>query len=168
MPASYPSAVKSFSTKTDGAGQTIYAAHVNDAQDEIVAVETNLLQTWTSYTPTWTASSVNPAIGDGTLAGIYHQVGKLLHFSITVTMGASTTYGTGTWRFALPTTVSAVTASVVMLDGGATFYTGAVTLVSGTTLQVITDVASAGVTPTHPITWATTDSLQINGWAVVS
>lgn len=39
--ASYPSAVKSFTTKLDG--QTISAAHVNDIQDEVVAVEDGLL-----------------------------------------------------------------------------------------------------------------------------
>lgn len=43
MAASYPVSPKSFSTKTDGAGQTIFAAHVNDLQDEVVAVETALI-----------------------------------------------------------------------------------------------------------------------------
>ncbi len=41
MASSYPSSVKSFSTKL--AGQTIDAAHVNDLQDEVVAVEGALL-----------------------------------------------------------------------------------------------------------------------------
>lgn len=41
--ASYPSGVKSFTTKTDGAGQTIFAAHINEIQDEIVAIEGALL-----------------------------------------------------------------------------------------------------------------------------
>lgn len=40
MAASYPTSTKSFTTKIDG--NTISAAHVNDAQDEIVAVETGL------------------------------------------------------------------------------------------------------------------------------
>lgn len=40
MAASYPSATKSFSTKT--AGQTISEAHVNDLQDEVVAIEAGL------------------------------------------------------------------------------------------------------------------------------
>jgi hypothetical protein len=39
--ASYPSSVKSFSTKT--AGQTIGSAHINDLQDEVVAIENGLL-----------------------------------------------------------------------------------------------------------------------------
>jgi hypothetical protein len=40
MAASYPSATKSFSTKTPG--QSIASAHVNDLQDEVVAVENGL------------------------------------------------------------------------------------------------------------------------------
>jgi hypothetical protein len=41
--ASYPGAVKSFTTKTDGPGQTIFAAHINDLQDEVVAIENGLI-----------------------------------------------------------------------------------------------------------------------------
>lgn len=41
--ASYPSAAKSFTTKLDGPGQTIFAAHINDLQDEVVAIENGLL-----------------------------------------------------------------------------------------------------------------------------
>lgn len=40
--ASYPSATKSFTTKTDGPSQTIFAAHANDIQDEVVAIENDL------------------------------------------------------------------------------------------------------------------------------
>lgn len=39
--ASFPSSVKSFTTKL--AGDTVQASHINDLQDEIVAVETDLL-----------------------------------------------------------------------------------------------------------------------------
>jgi hypothetical protein len=42
MAASYPSATKSFTTKVDGPGNTIAAAHVNDLQDEVVAIENGL------------------------------------------------------------------------------------------------------------------------------
>lgn len=42
MAASYPSSTKSFTTKTDGPAQTVFAAHVNDIQDEVVAVENGL------------------------------------------------------------------------------------------------------------------------------
>jgi hypothetical protein len=44
MPSSFPSSVDSFSTKTDGPGQFIMAAHVNDLQNAVVAAQTYLLE----------------------------------------------------------------------------------------------------------------------------
>jgi hypothetical protein len=41
MAASYPTAAKSFTTKS--AGDTIQPAHINDIQDEVTAVETALV-----------------------------------------------------------------------------------------------------------------------------
>lgn len=43
MAASYPGTVKTFTVKVDGAGNIIFAAHVNDLQDEVNAVEGGLL-----------------------------------------------------------------------------------------------------------------------------
>lgn len=43
MPASYPTSAKAFTTKVDGAGNTILAAHINDLQAEVTAVETDLI-----------------------------------------------------------------------------------------------------------------------------
>jgi hypothetical protein len=57
---------------------------------------------WTTYTPTWTASTTNPTLGNGTLSGRYLQIGKRIEFSIQITWGSTTTAGTGTWAFSLP------------------------------------------------------------------
>lgn len=43
MPASYPTSVKAFTTKADGPGNTILAAHINDLQLEVSAIETDLI-----------------------------------------------------------------------------------------------------------------------------
>ena len=43
MPASYPSSAKTFTTKADGAGNTIQAAHINDIQAEVTAIEQDLI-----------------------------------------------------------------------------------------------------------------------------
>ena len=43
MAATFPGGVKSFTKKTDGVDK-IYASHVNDMQDEIAAIETELLK----------------------------------------------------------------------------------------------------------------------------
>lgn len=40
--AAFPNSVKTFTTKLDGAGNTIFAAHVNDLQDEVNAIEDGL------------------------------------------------------------------------------------------------------------------------------
>lgn len=41
MPASYPSSIKTFTTKTNGT--TADASHINDPQAEITAIETDLI-----------------------------------------------------------------------------------------------------------------------------
>lgn len=63
---------------------------------------TDLASAWASFTPTWTATVTNPVIGDGTLAGRYKQVGKMVFFQIAMTAGSTTTFGSGTYAFALP------------------------------------------------------------------
>lgn len=80
----------------------------NDAYfDSIVGSGT----AWTSFTPTWTASSVNPAIGNGTISGKYQKFGKTVVARYTVTYGSTTTYGTGSYRLSYPvTSVTWVTA----------------------------------------------------------
>ena len=54
---------------------------------------------WTAYTPTWTAATTNPSIGNGTLAGRYTQIGKTCVLVIGLTAGSTTTYGSGNWSF---------------------------------------------------------------------
>ena len=78
MPASYPSSSKTFTTKSDGAGNTILAAHITDLQLEVTAIETDLIAglpasrggtgTTTGGTGSWT-----PVIGGsgGTSGQVY-------------------------------------------------------------------------------------------------
>jgi hypothetical protein len=57
---------------------------------------------WTSYTPTWTGSTTDPVVGNGTLLGYYSLVGKTCTVHIDLITGSTTTYGSGNWFFALP------------------------------------------------------------------
>lgn len=59
---------------------------------------------WPTFTPTWTATTVNPSVGNGTLIGAYSLVGKTCDVHIDLIMGSSTNYGSGNWQFALPFT----------------------------------------------------------------
>ncbi len=166
MSASYPTTVKSFNTKTDNV-TTNSAAHINDLQDEVVALETDLLQGWTTYTPTWTAS-VNPAIGNGTLSGQYRQIGKIVLYNITMTAGSGTTFGTGEWHFALPVTASGGAAGSAVLADASTAYYSATTLIQAGTLVIVTNAVLSFVSPTVPFTWASLDGLQLTGFYVAA
>jgi hypothetical protein len=91
--ASYPGSVWSPTTKSTN--DVIQPAHINDPQNEVVAVETDLLKAWTTeafnanhYTAsagTWTVDS-----GDTTLA--YHKIGRRMTVTFEVnTSDVSTT-----------------------------------------------------------------------------
>lgn len=56
-----------------------------------------------TYTPVWGSTGTAPAIGNGTLVGKYITIGKLTHAWISQVNGSSTTYGTGTYSWTLPT-----------------------------------------------------------------
>ena len=103
MAATFPGGVKVFTTKQ--AGDQIASAHINDLQDEVVAVETELRKTsgsvvshgslaglsnndhpqyplysaWTSWTPTitWAGGTTNPT-SFTILAARYATVGNLV------------------------------------------------------------------------------------------
>jgi hypothetical protein len=69
MAASYPTSTKSFSTKTNG--QTIAASHIDDLQDEVVAIETDLragLSAARGGTGVVTLAAHGVLIGNGTSA----------------------------------------------------------------------------------------------------
>ena len=127
---------------------------------------------WTSYTPTWSASGTAVAIGNGTQVGGYLNPGKLVIFRAKITMGSTTTYGTGSYRIALPVSMSASDPGrfmVTLLDSsaGSTFQ-GLTYNVSGTLAPIAADNgtaggALAGITPTVPFTFASGDTIEVTG-----
>lgn len=82
MAASYPGSVKTFSTKAPG--EAIASSHINDLQNEVVAIETQLgvnAGTWQSWTPTVTWNGVEPTTTT-VVSARYCNVGKLVMFNI--------------------------------------------------------------------------------------
>lgn len=57
---------------------------------------------WISYTPSWTASTTNPSLGNGTLIGRYQKIGRTVFFHVNCIPGSTTTYGSGAYSFSLP------------------------------------------------------------------
>lgn len=77
-----------------------------DAGIKKTMVGTDSSWAWTSYTPTWTASTSNPTLGNGTLTGSYVQIGKTVTAQVTLTFGSTTTLGSGVYRWSLPVTAA--------------------------------------------------------------
>jgi len=125
---------------------------------------------WLSYTPSWTSSGTAPALGNGTITGKYKQIGKTIFVRVHLSLGSTSTTGTGNWRFTLPIAASSsdgVVMPATFLDNGVNWYTGTVTCAyDGSTSYVVPLTSaspSAAVTTAVPFTWATADALTFNG-----
>src|SRR5688500_12750202 len=86
--------------------------NMDDIDTELKRVDDNATTakaygTWATYTPTWASSGTQPAIGNGTLAGRYASVGKIVYVKLRLVAGSTTTFGTGDWTFSLPVAPSA-------------------------------------------------------------
>lgn len=176
MAASFPTSIKSFTAKI--AGDTVQPAHVNDLQDEVVAVETQLM-TWTAYTPVWTNSGTANTLGNGTLTGTYRKVGTQVFFQVELVWGSTTVSGSAQWNISLPVSANATFAVAVQ---GTAYDTSAATYypVSGengtqSTLVILYhQLAAAVLQPLNynvvgsggPFTWETGDVLRLRGWFI--
>lgn len=65
----------------------------------------------------WTAASVNPALGNGTLVSNISRAGRRVTVTAILTIGSTTTLGTGNWLFSMPVP------SNTIYDIGSAFYT---------------------------------------------
>ena len=54
-----------------------------------------------TYTPAWTGTT-NPGLGNGTLTGRWTRIGRTIIGSINLTIGSTTTGGSGSWAWDLP------------------------------------------------------------------
>lgn len=120
---------------------------------------------WSNYTPSWTAASVNPAIGNGTITGRYIQIGKIVHFYAKLIMGSTSTYGTGQWYVSLPVQAAATTTFGPMasriFDNGVANRSATAFIFTGE-LKVAIVQNSTDVTSTSQ-TWGAADELEISG-----
>jgi hypothetical protein len=142
------------------------STELDTVHDALVA----LSDPWDSYTPTWTNSTTNPTIGNGTLSGAYIQVGKFVVFRVSIGMGSTTTFGTGAgYSFGLPVASNEGTG---LWTGGATLNdTSAsgnrmgriVWLNAGSTVGMADEATGARVSSTVPFTFASGDQITIKG-----
>ena len=132
----------------------------------------NITSAWTAYTPTWTAASSNPAIGNGTIEGYYKVVGKTCFVRGNIAMGSTTTFGSGEWYVSMPFTASHADAILItanLLDNGTASYNATMNgaragfnYKSTVQYQAVGGTADS-ITPTTPFTWTNTDRFIWNG-----
>lgn len=124
---------------------------------------------WTAYTPAWTATTTNPVLGNGTMTGDYIKAGKFVVFRIRLTMGSTTTFGTGTsYSWSLPfTAVSSSTGDPVggstLWDSSASSYFPQHAFLINTTGVGIAYENGNRVSPSSPLAWGTGDKIYIQG-----
>lgn len=127
--------------------------------------------TWTNFTPTWTAGTSNPSIGNGILEGTYKRVGNTVHVWIMMTAGSTTTFGSGEYKISLPVTARAISRAVlslVMNDDGTRLYNSLAHNSYTTTLSLDSDNVTlfwdtGVVTHNSPFTWANGDWFIVSG-----
>lgn len=148
-----------------GAGNEVTSTKMNQqVRDNFKAIG----DPWQSYTPQWLASTTNPAIVNGTIAGNYMQAGKLVLFRIRLVMGSTTTYGTGVYSFTLPVPAvvgldNAIDCSVFLRDVSVGTRATRLAYLNNSTALVPVDAAGAQLGPSAPWTWQVGDIISITG-----
>lgn len=136
--------------------------------------------TWTSYTPTWTSGGTAPALGNGTIGGMWMRAPGGVYIRISLESGSTTTFGNNSngWTFSTPSNMPNIdltklpTPQTEMQLGFAmaTVYTGSyfgwsgqVRYQSGTTVKIqnnagqgLSDFDSA-----HPGTWSASGACRL-------
>jgi hypothetical protein len=120
-----------------------------------------------TFTPAWTGSSVNPAIGNGSLTGRYTKIGRVVQATVTMVTGSTSTYGTGFYGWGLPfaavdvsTTVELTGLSMMANDVSTTLrYQGLAVVITSTTMGAFVPDSATLWQSTSPFTWATGDRL---------
>lgn len=125
----------------------------------------DIASAWTTYTPTWIGSISNPSIGNGTLTGAYKRIGSTVFFRIRLTVGSTTSFGSGSYSLSLPLPVidEQPAAAIFRDNSSATEFSLTAWLQSGTTILHIVNSSGQQVNPSVPVVWANVDRLEIAG-----
>lgn len=131
-------------------------------------VASKLAAPFGSYVPVWASTGTAVSPGNATIAGTYLQIGKLTVGQITLTMGSSTTYGTGTYTFTLPAAAVGVgsmpVGQAILFDNSASqIFSATPQLLSSTTVTLVSPSApGVNAGPTAPFTFAVNDEALVN------
>jgi hypothetical protein len=65
-------------------------------------VQYNTVTKVKGYTVIWGSTGTQPVLGNGSIVGHYNQIANVVSLEISLTMGSTTTFGTGGYIFSLP------------------------------------------------------------------
>ncbi|MFY1595498.1 hypothetical protein [Micromonospora sp. WMMD737] len=130
---------------------------------------------WSSYGPGWSATTTNPSIGNGSVAGRWRYLDpSVVEIAVVIRPGTTTSFGSGTYRLNLP--VDAVAGGPDPLIQGVGLFGGALyrfvgwANTSSTPASFVTlyrdNSTSENLTawsPTAPVTFAAGHSVSFNG-----
>jgi hypothetical protein len=129
-------------------------------------------RTDSTYVPVWGSSGTQPTLGNGTIVGTYSQDDKFIDFEVALTLGTTSTVGTGSYTLTLPVAPvgSRLFLPGVFFDSSlGKVYLIAGQWVSGTTLGLVDPQQPAvSLGATAPVIPANLDSYTIRGryrWA---
>lgn len=122
-----------------------------------------------TYTPAWTADTTDPTLGNGTLLGSYVLHGGLCTANVQLTIGSTTTFGTGRWRFSLPVAAAPAAemapalGAALVFDAGTNWRAGISKVVAaGAYMDATIDSTATPVDATTPMVWAAGDVLYLS------
>jgi len=129
----------------------------------------NAVGDYSTFTPVWTATTTNPAIGNGVMNGRLVRINDLVIAQYEIRPGSTTTFGTGFWKFDYPVTYDP-TGFFAFADIGfgraydanvATVYNmhAVVDNASTTTFRLSADSTGSAPSSTAPFTWTVGDEL---------
>jgi len=142
----------------------------NDAFFEDFIIGTNGVHAaWTSWTPSYT----NLTVGNGTNASKYIKYGTTVFFTVSFTLGSTSSVGSNPTFSSLPVTPATLSTGEIVGHGTFRDATGnnyfSVLWYSGSTYQLIrvqvsgTDLIYIGISSTSPFTWTTSDNIFYRG-----
>lgn len=167
MATNYPTSLDAYSTKADGVDDVL-AQHVNNLQDAIVAIETQLaLAAWSTFTPTLVQGG---AVTKTVTWARYKIINKLCHMEIRLAVTGSGSAGNNIiiGNFPAAATIrntGSITIPVgigLAQDAGSALYVGFASVDSGTSVA-IRDSATQQIVGTNPsFALASGDTITLN------
>lgn len=142
----------------------------------VTAAQMNTISgAWTSYTPTWSSTGTAPAIGNGNISARWKTMGDnlaIVQISMSIPSSGTTTFGSGTFTWTVPTTPSAAQLSYQAIGqawltkSGVGETGGVVRLLDSSRVMVSAATTSTSGnnndwSATVPLTWSTSAAISV-------